>query len=112
VHTRRLVTPALVLLLVPGIAGCNAAFGKREVVVNFTSTATPQQHAAARTACTGVAPHTSPEPIVHNQFASSRVADIRFRVDKANDHDLAQLFICLGHQPGVLGVSDPMDSTR
>jgi hypothetical protein len=37
---------------------------------------------------------------------------VRFRVDKANDHDLAQLYNCLGRQPGVLGVSDPQDMTR
>ena len=34
------------------------------------------------------------------------------RVDKADDHDLAQLYKCLGKQPGVIGVSDPMDMTR
>ncbi|MDQ1696942.1 MAG: hypothetical protein QOJ03_2295 [Frankiaceae bacterium] len=92
--------------------GCNAAFGKREIVVHFTTEATSAQHRDALTACTGAAPHTSPEPIVHSKYASSRVADVRFRVDRANDHDLAQLYNCLGKQPGVLGVSDPLDMTR
>jgi hypothetical protein len=94
------------------VTGCNPILSKREVVVHFTLTATPEQHRAAQAACTGVAPHTHPEPIVHDKYASSRVADVRFRVDKANDHDLAQLYNCLGRQPGVLGVSDPQDMTR
>lgn len=99
---------ALVVLL----TGCNASLSKREIVVHFTSDATEAQHAAARTACANAAPHASPEPIVHNKFASTRIDDIRFRVDKANDHDLAQLYNCLGRQPGVIGVSDPLDMTR
>jgi hypothetical protein len=94
-------------------AGCNAsALSKREIVVHFTGTATDAEHRAAQAACTGVAPHTSPEPIVHNHYASTRIADVRFRVDHANDNDLAKLYVCLSKQPGVLGVSDPMDMTR
>ena len=93
-------------------AGCNASLGNREVVVHFQSSATPAEHAAARVACATAAPHASPEPIVHNKFASTRIDDVRFRVDKADDHDLAQLYNCLAKQPGVLGVSDPMDTTR
>jgi hypothetical protein len=94
------------------VTACNAAFDKREVVVQFTPSASPDEHRAALTACTGAAPHTSPEPIVHDKFPSTEINDVRFRVDKANDHDLAQLYKCLGKQPGVIGVSDPMDMTR
>ena len=101
------------LLVIPGcVTGCNASLSKREIVVHFTSTATPAQHEAARAACATAAPHASPEPIVHNKFPTTRLQDVRFRVDKANDHDLAQLYNCLGKQPGVIGVSDPMDMTR
>jgi hypothetical protein len=103
---------ALGLALLAGTAACNAALNKREVVVHFSSTATSADHRGALAACTGIAPHTSPEPIVHNRFASTRIDDVRFRVDKANDGDLAKLYICLGKQPGVLGVSDPLDTTR
>lgn len=99
---------ALIILL----TGCNAALSKREIVVHFTQTATEAQHAAAREACATVTPEASPEPIVHNRFASTRVDDVRFRVDNANDHELAQLFNCLAKQPGVVGVSDPLDMTR
>lgn len=99
-------------LLVLAVSGCNANLSKREIVVHFTPQATDAQHRAAREACTGVAPHTTPEPIVHNQYPTSRITDIRFRVDKANDNDLAKLYNCLGKQPGVVGVSDPMDAVR
>jgi len=80
--------------------------------VHFSADATAAEHLAARAACTGAAPNTSPEPVVHTRFASTRINDIRFRVDHADDHDLAQLYVCLGHQPGVVGVSDPLDTTR
>jgi hypothetical protein len=100
------------LALTGALSGCNAALSKREVVVHFTPSASAAQHAAARDACATAAPDASPEPIVHNRFASTRVDDVRFRVDKADDHDLAQLYRCLARQPGVLGVSDPLDMTR
>jgi len=99
---------ALIIVL----TGCNASLSKREIVVQFEPTASEAQHAAAREACAAATPKASPEPIVHNKFATTRIDDVRFRVDKANDHDLAQLYNCLSHQPGVLGVSDPMDMTR
>lgn len=99
---------ALVLLL----TGCNASLSNREIVVHFSPSATEAQHVAARQACATANPKASPEPIVHNKFASTHIDDVRFRVDKANDHDLAQLYACLARQPGVLGVSDPLDMTR
>jgi hypothetical protein len=49
---------------------------------------------------------------VHTKYVSTHIDDIRFRVDKADDHDLNQLYNCLRVQPGVIGVSDPMDMTR
>ena len=99
---------ALLILL----TGCNASLNKREIVVQFSSSATADEHAAAREACATATPKASPEPIVHNKYATTHIADVRFRVDKANDHDLAQLYRCLAKQPGVIGVSDPMDMTR
>jgi hypothetical protein len=99
---------ALLILL----TGCNASLSKREIVVTFSSTATAAQHSAARDACASATPKASPEPIVHNRYATTHIADVRFRIDKANDHDLAQLYKCLSKQPGVIGVSDPMDMTR
>jgi hypothetical protein len=94
------------------LSGCNASLGKREIVVQFKPTASEAQHAAAREACATATPKASPEPIVHNKYATTRIDDVRFRVDKANDHELAQLYNCLSRQPGVIGVSDPMDMTR
>jgi hypothetical protein len=94
------------------LCGCNANLSKREIVVQFSPSATSAQHVAARSACATAAPHSSPEPIVHTNFASTHIDDIRFRVDKADDHDLNQLYNCLRLQPGVIGVSDPGDMTR
>jgi len=105
------LAPVLVVGVL-ALTGCNPALSKREIVVQFTPTATAQQHRDVLTRCAHAAPHTSPEPMVKSTYASTRVNDVRFRVDKANDHDLAQLYACLGKQPGVLGVTDPMDMTR
>jgi len=103
---------ALALLGAVVLSGCNANLSKREIVVHFDPSASSAQHAAARTACANAAPHASPEPIVHTSYISTHISDIRFRVDKADDRDLNILFNCLRQQPGVIGVSDPMDMTR
>src|SRR4051812_15337542 len=106
VGTPRRLSSVLTAVSLLAIAGCNAALSKRELVVHFEPGATSAQHGQALEACTGVAPHTSPEPIVHNNYASSRVNDVRFRIDKANDHDIAKLQTCLAQQPGVVGTED------
>src|SRR4051812_30370185 len=88
-----IVAPCVSLL---AAVGCNSeALTRRELVVHFEPGASSDQHRQALEACTGVAPNTSPEPIVHNSYASSRVSDVRFRIDHANDHDIAQLQTCL-----------------
>lgn len=100
------VAAAGVVVAVGALSACNASISKRELVVHFDPEATPEQHAAAREACLTAAPRTSPEPIVHNQYATSRVNDVRFRIDHANDKDIAQLESCLARQPGVVGFED------
>ena len=93
------------LLGLGAVAGCANAY-RRELVVVFSPDATPAMHAAALKACTGAAPHTSPEPIVRSSFAASRVSDVRFRIDHANDREISLLQACLGRQPGVIGAQD------
>lgn len=105
---RRVVACLAVLLAVGAAAGCKNAY-RRELVVIFAASATPAQHAAALKACTGVAPNTSPEPLVHSSYASSRAYDVRFRIDHADDRDLAKLQSCLAKQPGVVGAQDSAD---
>jgi hypothetical protein len=105
----RITACLLAVLSVVGagaVAGCGPNAYRRELVVVFAASATPEQHAAALENCTGVAPNTSPEPIVHSSFASSRVYDVRFRIDHASDRDVAQLQACLAKQPGVVGTQD------
>lgn len=100
------VACALTASLVLG--GCSGgALSKRELVVVFSSSATAADHRAALDACTGVAPHTSPEPIIASTYVSDRVGNVRFRIDHANDHDIAMLLKCLTKQRGVLGYNIP-----
>lgn len=102
----RVAVGAAALAVLAAGTGCNASLSKRELVVNFDPEATPEQHAAAREACIGAAPRTSPEPIVRNDHRISRIKDVRFRIDQANDKDIAQLQRCLAKQPGVIGFED------
>jgi hypothetical protein len=89
------------------LSACNGSISKRELVVHFDPTASPEDHRAARDACAGAAPRTSPEPIVHNdKYPTTRISDVRFRIDHANDKDIAQLESCLARQPGVVGFED------
>ncbi len=99
---------AAVLLSSP-LTGCGRyadQLRQRELVVKFDPGATPQQHRAARAACAGI-PNTSPEPIGPGTLKSSRLNDVRFRIDNASYRELARLTECLNRQPGVRGIDIP-----
>jgi hypothetical protein len=90
------------------LAGCNdASLTKTEMVVYFTQNAPESDHVAALKACSHVTPETVAEPLVHGTLASDNVGDVRFRIDHANDKELAELTECLNNQPGVAGVDTP-----
>lgn len=98
---------ALAMVVAAGAACTSANLMKRELVVYFAATATQQAHRSALAACTGVAPHTTPEPMVSGGRPANRVGDVRFRIDRADDHDLSVLLACLHRQPGVIGYTIP-----
>lgn len=75
--------------------------------MHFSSSATTSQQLAARAACSHVNPQSVPEPVTHSKYLSAQLNDIRFRIDHANDKQIAQLESCLGHQPGVVGFDIP-----
>lgn len=106
---RQLTVATAVAACTVALAGCNNAnLTRREAVVHFDPSATTADHTRVREACATAAPHASPEPA---PSASTRGVsppyDVRFRVDHASDRDLNQLYQCLMHQPGVLGVDVP-----
>ena len=99
-------------LLVPALAvaasACNTdALSKRELVVHFDPTATSAQHRAALDGCAHVTPHASPEPFSTTGPVSNQINNVRFRIDHADDRDLAHLETCLSKQPGVVGDDIP-----
>lgn len=105
---RRLAVCASVAGLLAAASGCNAAsLSKVELVVYFTQNAPLADHTAALKACAHVTPETVPEPIVKSRFVSDGVGDVRFRIDHANDKEIAELTECLNKQPGVAGVNTP-----
>ena len=100
---------ATAVVLLAGMSGCKGT--QREVIVFFAADAPQSDHDNALRACTGSAKHTSPEPISAGTHRVAPTSDVRFRIDSANDHDIAQLEKCLTKQPGVIGVQDTMDTT-
>lgn len=89
-------------------SGCNSsALSKQELVVYFTAGAPVAEHAAALRACAHVTPEATPEPMSSSSLPSNAVGDVRFRIDHANDKDVAVLTECLAKQPGVKGVDVP-----
>lgn len=101
------VATAVVLPL--ALTGCKGT--QREVIVFFAADAPQSDHENALRACTGVAKHTSPEPISPGTHRVAPTSDVRFRIDNADDRDIALLETCLTKQPGVVGVQDTMDTT-
>lgn len=105
---RRLGLIAAVSVVVVSVAGCNAgALSRRELVVHFNPAATSAQHKAALDACSHVTPEASPEPFSTTGPVSNQINNVRFRIDHANDRDIALLTTCLSKQPGVVGEDIP-----
>jgi hypothetical protein len=91
--------------LLTAVGGCSwsGSLQAREATVHFDRTSTPEQRAAARAACLDL-PNATPEPIATDALSVRAQTEIRYRVDHADDHDLAVLYSCLEKQPGVLTV--------
>ena len=79
----------------------------REVVVVFKPGSTDADRERVRTECADASPHASPVPVGPGTLKSSRVNNVRFRVDKADDAELAKLYSCLTKDPAVRGVTLP-----
>jgi hypothetical protein len=91
-----------------GLTGCNSsALTKVELVVYFQQGAPMSDHVAALHACAHASPEATPEPITKSNLASDAVGDVRFRIDHADDKQIALLTECLNKQPGVVGVDIP-----
>ncbi|HTW21202.1 MAG TPA: hypothetical protein VME70_13435 [Mycobacteriales bacterium] len=105
---RRAAVVALGAVLVPLLAGCNtSSLDKQELVVYFNQGAPASDHVHALQACAHAAPNANPEPLTKSTLVSDQVGDVRWRIDHANDKDLALLTECLNKQPGVAGVDIP-----
>jgi hypothetical protein len=105
---RRLAATCGVIAVMAVLGGCNSsALTKRELVVYFGPNAPSSDHVAALRACSHVTPAATPEPIIKSNLVSDSVGDVRFRIDHADDQQLAHLEECLNRQPGVVGVDIP-----
>jgi len=90
------------------ISGCNtSSLTKREVVVYFDDGASQSDHVNTLNACAHVAPDVHAEPISKSTLPANEVGNVRFRIDHADDKDIALLTECLDNQPGVKGFDIP-----
>jgi hypothetical protein len=104
----RVALVAVAAGLAAALAGCNSSsLSKVELVVYFGQNAPQSDHAAALKACGHVTPEAVPEPLSTGTLPSDSVGDVRFRIDHADDREIALLTECLNKQPGVVGVDTP-----
>ncbi len=104
---RAVTAGAVIAAAVLASAGCakfDAALGKQELVVAFRPGTSQAAMMKARSACSNV-PNATPEPMPTGANATSRVYDVRFRIDHASDADVARLEGCLSHFRSVQGVN-------
>ncbi len=94
---------AVALSLAAGCASFDAAFGKREAVVQFQPQTPVPVMLKVRAACSHV-PSATPEPIPAHALTVDLPYDIRYLVSNASDADLARLQQCLQRFPSVVGI--------
>ena len=109
--SRRVLLPLAVAAtgLAAGCGHLAANLAQRELVVRFVPGATPAQHLEVRSACDHFA-NATPEPLPTSTLRSVQLSNVRFRVDKADDADLARLESCLTRFRFVAGVDDTGDA--
>jgi hypothetical protein len=92
---RRATAVVLALAAVTGVTGCKygAALARREWVVIFKPGATQEQHRLVLATC-GNIPNVVPEAMGNGKLVSELASNVRFRIDKASDGQLAQLVTC------------------
>ncbi len=98
-----LVTGLAVLGLATGCAKFDAALGKQEVVVTFQTGTTKATRLEVRAACSHI-PNAKPEPLPTDHLASDQLYNVIYRVDHADNAQVAQLYQCLQKYPAVAGV--------
>jgi len=80
--------------------------GSRELVVLFQPGATTAEREAVRADCRGNA-RVVPEPPSTSQLPATVLNNVRYRIDAAEDRDLAALYRCLATHPSVRGTDIP-----
>jgi len=101
-------TAVLVGALASGCSGFSKAFGQREAIVIFREGTPKSVRLEVRAACSRV-PRVIPEPLPTDHKLSDYLNDVRYRIDKATDAQLAELENCLNRFRSVKGVETPQD---
>jgi len=104
-HARILAAAAAgaLCLAAAGCASFDAAFGKREAVVQFQPNTSAAEMLKVRAACSHLTA-AKPEPIPRHVLKVDLPDDIRYEVSQASDAQIAQLTQCLDRFPSVVGI--------
>lgn len=79
-----------------------SALGQRYVVVHFDTSVGQQERERVQRACADP-PTVRAQPVTPGR-SSAKGSDVRYRVDKATEADVAVLSKCLKRHEGVLGI--------
>jgi hypothetical protein len=110
-HAARIGALSLALLAASTSCKYSQALEKREAVVLFQPGATQAQHRLVRSACSGI-PGVVVEPMGHGKQVAELASNVRFRIDKADDAQLAQLSLCLRKYPDIVLSFDIPDASH
>lgn len=109
----KIVNIALTLAAVLGLAGCkySDALDKREAVVIFKPGATQAQHRLVLASCSDV-PDAVAEPMGNGTLVAELANNVRFRIDRISDANLAKLALCFGRFPQFVKSWDIPDTSH
>jgi hypothetical protein len=103
------MTVPLVAAIASAAAGCNGILSQREVVVHFAPGTSESVRATVLQQCGGF-PQVSPEPLpTSTRDPATRLGQVRFRVDDADNRQLSRLLACLQGFPQVQGYDLPQE---
>lgn len=100
-----LAATAVLTLALTGCGHFAANMRMRELVVQFKPGTTQHQREQVLAGCHGFT-NASPEPVPSSTLLSVQLNDIRYRIDNADDAQIAALEACLARYPDVVGAHD------
>lgn len=90
------------LAVITSVSSGFSMLGQRYAVVHFDGTVSYAERERVQLAC--AAPLAEPVPMGKDKAKSARLNNVSYRIDKADDGDIATLSKCLKKFDGVVGI--------